>query len=71
MAVDSYLVHYDTLLQNTTDIITKCHSHFIRKWDKSSLQNASTLLQNASVQYIRYYLSTTAIQSVLPCFECK
>ena len=38
----SYLVHYDTLLQNATDINTKC--------DKSSLQNASTsLLQNATL----------------------
>ena len=25
----SYLVHYDTFLQNATDIITKCDSYFI------------------------------------------
>ena len=24
----SYLIHYDTLLQNATDIITKCNSYF-------------------------------------------
>ena len=35
MATVSYLVHYDTLLQNTTDIITKYGSCFITKYDKS------------------------------------
>ena len=67
----SYLVHYDTLLQHATDIIAKCHSYFNPKGEKCSLQNASILLQNASVQCIRYYLSTIEIQSALPCFECK
>ena len=51
MVVDSYLVHYDgTLLQIATDIISKCDSYFITKYDKSLLQNASGfLLQNATV----------------------
>ena len=31
----SYLVHYDTLLQNAADIIAKCDSYFITKCDKS------------------------------------
>ena len=31
----SYLVHYDTLLQNGTDFIIKCNTHFITKCDKS------------------------------------
>ena len=52
-----YLVHYDTLLQNATDIITKSDSYLITKFDKSLLQNASgfslqnvtVLLQNARV----------------------
>ena len=26
-----FLIHYDTLLQNVTDIITKCDSYFIAK----------------------------------------
>ena len=30
----SYLVYYDTLLQNTADIITKCDSYFITKSHK-------------------------------------
>ena len=46
----SYLIHYDSLLQNATDIITKCDSYFITKCDRSLLQNASRfLLGNAIV----------------------
>ena len=46
----SYLIHYDTLLQNATDIITKCDSYFITKCDRGLLQSASGfLLQNATV----------------------
>ena len=44
------MVHYDSLLQNTTDFITKCDSYFITKCDRSLLQNESVfLLQNANV----------------------
>ena len=46
----SYLIRYDSLLQNATDVITKCDSYFITKCDRSLLQNASGfLLQNATV----------------------
>ena len=46
----SHLLHYNTLLQNATDFITKWGSYFIPKRDKSLLQNASTFLsQNATV----------------------
>ena len=53
----SYLIHYNSLLQNPTDIITKCDSYFITKCNKSLLQyasgfllkNATVLLQNATV----------------------
>ena len=46
----SYLICYDSLLQNTTDVITKCDSYFSTKCDRSLLQNASVfLLQNATV----------------------
>ena len=45
-----YLIHYDSLLQNVTGIITRCGSYFILKCDRSLLQNASGfLLQNATV----------------------
>ena len=30
----SYLICYDSLLQNTTDVITKCDSYFGTKCDK-------------------------------------
>lgn len=36
----SYLIHYDTILQNATDVITKCDSCY----------EMQRLLQNASVQ---------------------
>ena len=46
----SYLIHYDSLLQNATDIITVCNNYFITKCDRSLLQNASGfLLQNATI----------------------
>ena len=45
----SYLIRYDSLLQNAIDIITKCDSKFITKCHKSLLQNAlDFLLQNAT-----------------------
>ena len=46
----SYLICYNSLLQNATDVITKCNSYFITKCDRSLLQNASGfLLQNVTV----------------------
>ena len=46
----SYLIRYDSLLQNATDVITKCDSYFITKRDRSLLQYApGFLLQNATV----------------------
>ena len=44
------MICYDNLLQNATNVITKCDSYFIIKRDRSLLQNASVfLLQNATV----------------------
>ena len=46
----SDLIRYDSLLQNATDVITKCDICFITKRDRSLLQNASRfLLQNATI----------------------
>ena len=43
-------IHYDSLLQNATNIIPICDSYFIRKCDRILLQNASGfLLQHATV----------------------
>ena len=63
MVMVSYLVHYDALLHNATDIITKCVRFFITKCD-SFITNCDSfykmrrfyykiqrLLQNASVHF--------------------
>ena len=45
----SYLIRYESLSENATDIITKCNSNFITNRGRSLLQNASGfLLQNAT-----------------------
>ena len=45
----SYLIRYNSLLQNATYIIAKYNSYFIIKYDRSLLQNVSgSSLQNAS-----------------------
>ena len=44
MVMVPYLFHYNTLLQNATDIITKCDSYFITKYAISGF-----LLENATV----------------------
>ena len=54
----SYSIHYDSLLKNATDIITKCGHYFITKCERSLLQNMlGFLLQNATVitKYDVYY----------------
>ena len=55
----SFLVHYDNLLQNATEIIAKYDSYFITKCGEGLLlQNASgVLLQNATAFYTmhRFY----------------
>ena len=45
----SCFIYCDTLLQNVTDIITKCNIYFLTKCDRTLSQNASgVLLQNAT-----------------------
>ena len=45
-----YLIRYNSLLKNATDIITKRDSYFITKCDRNLQQNVSGfLLQNATV----------------------
>ena len=71
----SDLIHYGTLLQNATDVITKCDSYFITKCDRSLLQNASGfLLQNATVllQNVTVLLQNMTVQSrKLKIFQAK
>ena len=46
----SDLIRYNSLLQNATDVITKCDRYFFTKRDRSLLQNTSGyLLQNTTV----------------------
>ena len=46
----SYFIHYGSLLQNGTDIITKFESCFMTEFHRSLLQNASGfLLHNVTV----------------------
>ena len=40
----SDLIRYNSLLQNATDVNTKCDSYFITKRDRKLLQNASGFL---------------------------
>ena len=39
----SYLIHYESLFQNATDIITKCDSYFITKYDYYKLLQITTV----------------------------
>ena len=53
-AAVSYLIRYDSLLQNATDIVTKCDSNFITKCDRfitkcGSYYKIRRLLQIATV----------------------
>ena len=41
MLTVSYLIRYNSLLQNAIDIITKCDSYFIIKCDRIVLQDTS------------------------------
>ena len=45
----SYLIHYGSLLQNATDIITKCDRSLLQDASGFLLQNATVLLQNATI----------------------
>ena len=67
----TYLVHYETLLQNETNIIAKCDSYFITKCDKSLSQNASGfLLQNASV-LLQIVTVITNVTLITKCFGTR
>ena len=64
----SYLIHYDSLSQNATDFFTKCDSYFIKKCDRS-------LLQNASVFYYKmrqfYYKMRQLLQNATFITNCN
>ena len=64
----SFLIHYDSLLQNATDITTRCDSYFIIKCDRSLLQHASGfLLQNAAVLFKNATVFTNCDDFIIKC----
>ena len=69
----SYLVHFNSLLQNVTDIIAKWDRYFITKCDKSLLQNALVfLLQNTTVLLqMRRFLNQIVKIKNLAQSDCK
>ena len=61
MALFSYLAYYDHFITKSNQYYSKCNSYFIKKCDKSWLQNASDfLLQNA----------TTSLQNATVVTKC-
>ena len=70
--MDSYLVHYNTLLQNTRDIITKCDSVFLKIrqfYFKMRLQNATFITKCVStVSYITF--GPQKMHFALAWFKC-
>ena len=55
----SCLIHYGSLLQNATDIITKCDRSLFQNAAGFLLQNATVLFQNATVITDCHYFITT------------
>ena len=43
------MVHYDTFLQNETNVLTKCDKVLLQNGSDFLFQNATVLIQNASV----------------------
>ena len=55
MVRGSYLVYYKTLLQNSTDVIAKCHSYSMTECDKNT-------------KHIRFFI-TTCNSFITKCFD--
>ena len=54
----SYLIRYDSLLQNVTDIITKCDRYFITKCDSfvTTCDSYYKMLRLLEIAFIRHLL---------------
>ena len=66
-----YLINYDTLLQNATDIITKCEIYFITKCDINLLQNASDFLLQNTIALLKNTTVITNCESfITKCDSC-
>ena len=70
----SYLIHYDSLLQNVTDIITKCNSYFITKCFRFFIRKCDSFIIKCDSYYklrpfhskMRRLLQITTVQ---PCIN--
>ena len=70
----SYLICYNSLLQNATDVITKCDSYFFSKCDRSLLQNASAFYYKMRQFYYKMrqssQIATTSLQNATVITKC-
>ena len=55
----SYLIRYDSLLQNATDTIRKCDRRLLQNASGFLLQNPTVLLQFGTVQPLNILLALT------------
>ena len=55
----SYLIRYDSLLQNATDTTRKCDRSLLQNASGFLLQNATVLLQFGTVQPLNILLALT------------
>ena len=64
----SYLIRYNSLLQNAIDIITKCDSYFIIKCDRIVLQDTSGVFYYKIRQF--YYKMRHLLQNATLVTNC-
>ena len=73
-ALSLYLIYYDNLLQNATNIITKCDSYFITKCGRSLLENASVFFITKCDSYYKmrrfYYKVRQLLQNITFITNC-
>ena len=69
----SYLIHYDSLLQNATDIITKCDSYFITKCVRFFITKYDSFITKCNSNYkLRqfYYKMRQLLQNAMFITNC-
>ena len=57
IASPPFSIHYDSLLQNARDIVSKCNSYFITKCVRSLLQKQNATIDTKCAAYckLRWY----------------
>ena len=64
------MIHYDSLLQNATDIITKCNSYFIRKCDATEIYYKMRQVFYYKMRQF-YYKMRQLLQNATAITKCK